>query len=62
MSVAHLVVTLIVVGPLLWLVNRFIPMQSNMKSIFNVVVVIGGVLWLSISSASSTDGSKIHVG
>jgi hypothetical protein len=46
MSLLHLVVTLIIVGLLLWLVNRFIPMQSSIKSILNAVVVIGVVLWL----------------
>ncbi len=29
----QVVVTLVIVGFLLWLVNRFIPMQSNIKSI-----------------------------
>jgi hypothetical protein len=37
---------LIVVGTLLWLVNRFIPMQSSIKSILNGVVVIAVVWWL----------------
>ena len=37
---------LIVVGVLLWLVNRFIPMQGTIKSILNAVVVIAVVLWL----------------
>ena len=34
------------VGVLLWLVNRFIPMQGTIKSILNGVVVIAVVLWL----------------
>ena len=42
----NIVVTLIVVGVLLWLVNRFIPMQASIKSILNAVVVICVVLWL----------------
>ena len=46
MPLMHLVITLIVVGVLLWLVNRFIPMQSSIKSILNGVVVICVVLWL----------------
>jgi len=46
MPLMHLVLTLIVVGVLLWLVNRFIPMQSNIKSILNGAVVIAVVLWL----------------
>jgi hypothetical protein len=40
------VITLAVVGLLLWLVNRFIPMQGQIKGILNGVVVIVVVLWL----------------
>jgi hypothetical protein len=31
---------------LLWLVNRFIPMQGQIKGILNAVVVIAVVIWL----------------
>lgn len=46
MSLIGLVVTLIVVGVLLWLVNTHIPMDAKIKQILNVVVVIAVVLWL----------------
>ena len=46
MPLLQVVVVLIVVGVLLWLVNRFIPMQGSIKSILNGVVVIAVVLWL----------------
>jgi nitrate reductase gamma subunit len=46
MLLIQVVGVLIVVGVLLWLVNRFIPMQSSIKSILNGVVVIAVVLWL----------------
>jgi hypothetical protein len=46
MPLIHVVMLLIVVGVLLWLVNRFIPMQATIKSILNGVVVIAVVLWL----------------
>lgn len=46
MPLINLVVILIVVGVLLWLVNRYIPMAGSIKSILNAVVVIGVVLWL----------------
>ena len=39
MPLLNLVVMLIVVGVALWLVNRYIPMASSIKSILNVVVV-----------------------
>jgi hypothetical protein len=46
MPLIQLLEVLVVVGVLLWLVNRFIPMQSSIKSILNGVVVIAVVLWL----------------
>jgi hypothetical protein len=46
MPLITVVIALVVVGLLLWLVNRFIPMQSQIKGILNGVVVIVVVLWL----------------
>jgi bacteriorhodopsin len=46
MSLISLVVTLIVIGVLLWLVNTYIPMDGKIKKILNVVVVICVVVWL----------------
>ena len=46
MPLVTVVITLAVVGLLLWLVNRFIPMQGQIKGILNGVVVIVVVLWL----------------
>ncbi len=50
MSLVNLVVTLIVVGVLLWLVNTYIPMDRKIKSILNVVVVIFVVLLILMGS------------
>jgi hypothetical protein len=47
---------------LLGLVNRFIPMQSNIKSILNGIVVIGVVLWIVNLFGLFTSISKIHIG
>jgi hypothetical protein len=46
MPLVNVVLTLIVVGVLLWLVNRYIPMQSTIKGILNAVVVIAVVIWI----------------
>jgi hypothetical protein len=62
MPLMNLVITLIVVGVLLWLVNRFIPMQSNIKSILNGVVVIAVVLWLLDVFGLFHHFAKIHIG
>lgn len=46
MDLISLVITLIVVGLLLWLVNNYIPMDGQIRRILNGVVVIAVVLWL----------------
>ena len=46
MPLINIVIVLIVVGVLLWLINRYIPMQGTIKSILNAVVVIVVVLWI----------------
>jgi hypothetical protein len=45
MPLVTLVITLAVVGLLLWLVN-LIPMQGTIKGILNAVVVIAVVVWM----------------
>ena len=45
-ALISLVVTLVVVGVLLWLVNTYIPMVGKIKKILNAVVVVCVVVWL----------------
>ena len=46
MPLLTVVLTLVVVGVLLWLVNTYIPMDGKIKKILNAVVVICVVIWL----------------
>jgi hypothetical protein len=46
MPLLQLLIFLVVVGVILWVINNYIPMQSTIKKILNVVVVGGVVLWL----------------
>lgn len=46
MSILTIILVIIAVGVLLWLVNRFIPMQGTVRSILNAVVIILLVVWL----------------
>lgn len=46
MSLVTVVLTLIVVGVLLWLINTYIPMAASIKKILNIVVVVAVVIWL----------------
>lgn len=62
MPLLQLVTVLIVVGVLLWMVNRFIPMQGTIKSILNAIVVICLVLWLLNVFGLFQSVSRIRVG
>ena len=46
MPLITVVLTLIVVGVLLWVINNYIPMDGKIKKILNIVVVICVVIWL----------------
>ena len=41
-----ILVTLVIIGVLLWLVNTYIPMDGKIKNILNIIIVIGVVIWL----------------
>ncbi len=62
MSLITVVLTIAVVGILLWLINRYIPMQGQIKGILNGVVVIVLVLWLLKIFGMFQYLSQFHVG
>jgi hypothetical protein len=45
MDVLTVLITLVVVGFVLWLINR-IPMQSTIRTIVNSLVVVVVVIWI----------------
>ena len=62
MPLINVVIVLIVVGVLLWLVNRYIPMDHKIKSILNGVVVIALILWLLSVFGLFSSITTIHIG
>jgi hypothetical protein len=62
MPLINLIVTLIIVGVLLWLVNTYIPMDRKIKSILNVVIVVAVILWLLSAFGILGNLSGIRVG
>ena len=46
MPLMNVLLTLVVAGVLLWLVNTYIPMDAKIKQILNIVAVIAVVLWV----------------
>jgi hypothetical protein len=45
-TLLSLILTIVVVGVVLWLINTYVPMQSTVKGILNAVVVIILIIWL----------------
>jgi hypothetical protein len=46
MSLLAIVITLIVVGVLLWLEETYIPMDATIKKLIRIVVIVVTVIWL----------------
>ena len=61
MSLIHLVVILIVVGLLLWLAVKYIPMEPVIKNILVAVVVICVVFFLLQTFGILGDASAVKV-
>ena len=61
MSMISLVITLVVIGVLLWFVNAYIPMDGKIKKILNVVVVICVIVWLLYAFGILNHSNDIRV-
>lgn len=61
MSLITIVLTLIVVGVILWLINAFIPMDGKIKGILNFVVVVAVILWLLFGLGIISDSGNISL-
>lgn len=62
MPLINVVLTLIVVGVLLWLINTFLPMDGKIKNLLNIVVVVAVVIWLLNAFGVMGNMGNIRVG
>jgi hypothetical protein len=46
MPLVYIVLTLIVAGVILWLINTYIPMAGSIKTILNLLVVVVVGIWV----------------
>jgi len=46
MPLITIIIVLIIIGVLMFLINNYIPMASSIKTILNIVVVVGVIIWL----------------
>jgi hypothetical protein len=62
MSLLSIILVIVVVGVLLWAINSFVPMDSKVKSILNIVVVLLLIFWLLQAFGLIQGLSNIRVG
>jgi hypothetical protein len=62
MPLITLIITLVVVGVGLWLINNYVPMDGKIKTILNMVVVIAVILWLLAAFGVLGNISNMRVG
>lgn len=46
MPLVQLIVLLVVVGVILWAINKYIPMDATIKRIINIIVIIAVCIYL----------------
>ena len=61
MPILSIILVLIVVGVLLGLINRYIPMAASIKTILNIVVVVAVILWLLSVFGVVTWFGHVHI-
>jgi hypothetical protein len=62
MSLITLIVTLVVVGVIMWLVNQYVPMEPGIRRILNIAVLVLLVLWLLSSLGFLGSLNQIRIG
>lgn len=61
MPLINVVVTLVIIGVVLWLINTYIPMQATIKTILNWVVIIAVIIWLLYGFGIIRSGGSVHM-
>ena len=61
MDLISLIITLVVVGVVLWLINTYVPMDAKIKRILNIAVVVLVVLWLLFSVLGLTHLGSVRL-
>lgn len=62
MSLVQLLILLVIVGLVLWLVNTQIPMPGWLKTVINVIAVLGVSVWVLQAFGILDSGSRIRIG
>mgnify|MGYP001582446877 CR=1 FL=1 len=62
MNLLSVIIVLVIIGILMYLINAFIPMDSSIKRILNVVVIVFLVIWMMTAFGLMEPLSTIKIG
>ena len=62
MPLVKLLIILIIVGVILWLINKYAPKKGNARKVLTVVVIIVVALWLLYAFGIISNLSGIRIG
>lgn len=62
MTMIQILLILIIIGVILSLINRYIPMAASIKSILNAVVGIAVIIWLLNVFGLLAGVPRVHIG
>jgi hypothetical protein len=62
MDIVTLMLVIVFVGVVLYCINRFIPMDANIKQILNIVVIVALVVWLLNVFGVFARLATVHIG
>jgi len=61
MNPIHFIVVCVIVGFVLWLINKYVPMSPQIKQIMNIGAAILLALWLVLTLLGVTDLGAIRI-
>jgi len=61
MDLLSIIITFVVVGLVLYLINAYIPMEARVKQLMNIAVLIILVLWLLRATGLLAGLGAVHV-
>jgi len=62
MGLLTLILVLVLVGIVMWLINKYIPMDGTIKTILNIAVVVFLIIWLLQAFGLFSGLNDIHIG
>ncbi len=62
MPILTVIIILVLVGVILWAIDKYLPMDANIKRILQIVVIVAVVIWILSLFGILGDLNSVRVG